>query len=85
MRLPDGTPAGGMAGDIELIDSGPRAAVHGEAVRQAILARWPQLSDADILASEGHVGKLSAQISQRTGDPQSTVRVELEEILLSAV
>ena len=82
MRLPDGTPAGGMAGDIELIDAGPRAAVHGEAVRQAILDRWPSMNDAAILASDGHLGKLSAQISERTGEPKDAVRVDLEEILI---
>lgn len=85
MRTPDGIPVGGTAGNLDLIDAGPRAEIRSEAVREALLERWPSLTDADILASNGHVGTLVAAISTYTGISNEAIRVELEEILLSVV
>ncbi len=85
MRLPDGTPAGGMAGDLDYLDAGPRALLHGEALRDAMRERWPAVTDSDILASDGHLGKMTAAIAARTGEAPEAVRVALEEILLEAV
>jgi hypothetical protein len=85
MRMSDGTPVGGMAGDIALIDARPRAELRAEAVREALMQRWPLLTDADILATEGHVGKLCDRICSETGAAREAVRVELEGILLAAV
>jgi BON domain len=84
MRTPDGTPAGGTAGDVTLIDAAPRGQLHAEAVRDGLKERWPLLKDEDILASDGHIGRLSARIAEQAGEPQERVRVELEEILLAA-
>jgi uncharacterized protein YjbJ (UPF0337 family) len=85
MRLADGTPAGGMAGDLEYLDTGPRAKTHGDALRGKLLERWPSLSDDDILESNGHLGRLVATITERTGEPSDEVRVAVEEMLLAAV
>ena len=85
MRTPDGTPAGGMAGDLSVLDTGPRAEVEGEAVLLALKQRWPQVTDADILASDGYLARLAALISMRTGEPDATVRSALDESLLAAI
>lgn len=53
MRTPEGRHIGGTAGDPEAIAAGPRAALQGEAVRQALMQRWPGLTDADIIDSGG--------------------------------
>jgi hyperosmotically inducible periplasmic protein len=85
MRLADGTPAGGMAGDLEYLDAGPRAKTHGVALKEKLLQRWPSLSDDDIVESNGHLGRLVATITARTGEPPNEVRVAIEEMLLAAV
>lgn len=85
MRTFEGTPVGGTAGNIELLDAGPRGELHAEEVRDELFRRWPSLTDRDILESEGHLGKLSETIHTKTGMPAQAIRVELEEILLAAV
>ena len=57
-----------MAGDLDCLDAGPRARLHGEALRDMLLMHWPSLTDSDILDSEAHLGKLAATISKHTGE-----------------
>jgi hypothetical protein len=49
------------------------------------MERWPQLSDADILASDGHIGRLTELICSRTGQDERTVRAAVDDILLTTV
>lgn len=85
LHTPDGTRVGGVAGDRTLVDGRPRAAVQAEAVRNRLKQRWPQLTDADILASDGHIGRLTELIRAHTGEDERAVRAELDSILLAAV
>jgi hypothetical protein len=85
LHTPDGRPVGGIAGDVELAHGAPRAAVQGEEVRRQLTRRWPALTDADILATDGHVDRLVALIGRHTGEPEAEVRQALEAILLSVV
>lgn len=82
MHTPDGTPVGGSAGDLTLIAGEPLGVVHTREVRDQLLARWPALDDALILASEGHIGRLVELIGERTGAPEAEVRAELDQILV---
>lgn len=82
MRTPDGEHVGGSAGDQAAITAGPRALLQGEAVRRALLQRWPSLTDNDILASEGHLEALEQRICAHTSQPEQEVRTAIEEILL---
>lgn len=85
LHTPDGAPAGGEAGDTSLLHGEPRAAVLAEAVQRRLTERWPEIGDADILASDGHLGRLTDLICERTGETPATVRAALDEILLTAV
>lgn len=85
MHTPDGVPVGGEAGDLELLHGQPRAAVHGEAVRRRLMEQWPALTDADILASNGHIETLVTLICTRTGEAAGQVRPAVEQTLLAAV
>ncbi len=85
MRLPDGTPADGVQGDAHPYGDGPRAALFAGAVRKALFSRWPELTDADILDSDGHPERLAAIIAQRTGHPVEEVRPVLDAIVAAAV
>jgi hypothetical protein len=85
MRTPDGTPVGGRAGDASVLEAGPRAAVHAEELRQALKARWPALTDIDIVASEGHIGHLALLICARCGEPEDEVRATLDAIIHTTV
>jgi hypothetical protein len=84
MRTPDGAPVGGRAGDPDVLEAGPRAAIHGEALRQALRARWPALSDLDIVASEGHIDHLALLIAAHTDEPEDEARATLEAIIHTA-
>jgi hypothetical protein len=84
MHSPDGVPVGGVAGDAAAIPDEPRAAVYAQAVRRSLFERWPALTDADILASDGHVGRLAERISSRTGQQPAEVRPVLDAILQAA-
>jgi uncharacterized protein YjbJ (UPF0337 family) len=85
MRTPDGTVVGGMAGDTRLVTGRPRAAIQGEAVARRLKERWPGLTDADILATEGHTDRLVDLICTRTGEPAERVRPAVDAILLAEV
>lgn len=85
MHTPDGAPVGGQAGDRSLLYGPPRAAVHADGVRKQLMERWPALTDADILASDGHVERLAAVISRRAGVPEAEARAALDEIVLAAI
>jgi hypothetical protein len=85
MRLPDGTAAGGVAGDPDVLDAAPRAAIHAAAVLERLGQRWPAVTDADVLKSDGHISRLVAVICERTGEAESAVRAEVDRILLQAV
>ncbi len=84
MHTPDGTPVGGEAGDRDAIHGRPRAAVQAEDLRRRLREQWPGLTDADILASDGHLGRLTELICSRTGEPEERVRPALDRILLPA-
>jgi hypothetical protein len=83
MRTEDGTPAGTYAGEVEAIATMP-AVLKTNALRGQLFARWPSLTDDDILASGGHIAPLAEAISRRTGEPESGVRAALDELLLAA-
>ncbi len=85
MRLPDGTPADGMGGDAHPYGDGPRAAAYAGAVRRALLSRWPELTDLDIMDSDGHPDRLATVIARRTGQPEAAVRPVLDSIIAAAV
>jgi len=84
MHTPDGRPVGGVAGDAAAVPEGPRAAVYAQAVRRSLMERWPGLTDEDILASGGHLERLTERICSCTGEPQAEVRPALDAILLAA-
>jgi hypothetical protein len=84
MHTPDGRPVGGVAGDAGAVPEGPRAAIYGQAVRRSLMERWPSLTDEDILASDGHVERLTERICDRTGQAHADVRPALDAILLAA-
>lgn len=84
MHTPDGRPVGGIAGDAAAVPEGPRAALYGHAVRRSLMERWPGLTDADILASNGHPERLTERICDRTGQAHAEVRPALDAILLAA-
>ncbi|HTE86224.1 MAG TPA: BON domain-containing protein [Dehalococcoidia bacterium] len=81
MRTPDGTPVGGRAGDVSVLEAGPRAAIHSEELRQTLKARWPSLTDLDIVASEGHISHLALLICAHSGEPEEAVRTNLDAIV----
>ncbi|MGE3598179.1 MAG: hypothetical protein AB7N70_21755, partial [Dehalococcoidia bacterium] len=83
MRTPDGMSAGGTAGDPAALAE-PSGTVHVQALRDQLVARWPALSEADILASEGHLDRLVETVTARTGQSKAQVRATLEQILLAA-
>jgi hypothetical protein len=85
MRTPDGRFVGGRAGDASVLEARPRAAIHGEKLRQALTTRWPSLTDLDIVASEGHIGHLALLICARSGEPEEQVRAELDAIVQSSI
>lgn len=85
MHLPDGTPIEVTAGDLIALNGPPIAITHGEAVLNRLLQRWPNLTDADILASSGHVGTLTRYICRRTGEPEERVRADLDYLLIPAM
>lgn len=85
MHLPDGRLAGEDAGDLDAIYGPPRAAIHAAEVRHQLMTAWPVLTDADILASEGHIGALTKLICSRTDESEYEVRTALDAILLTAV
>lgn len=85
MHLPDGTPITLIAGDERAVSGPPRAAVYGEAMRRGLMERWPTLTDDDIQASEGHIGRLVAIIVERTGEPEHEVRRALEAMVEAVV
>lgn len=84
MRLPDGTPAGGIAGNVDAVVGQPRAKFYGEDIERKMKERWPALTDADILASDGHIDRMVQIIHQRTGQPEEEIRQALDSILLAA-
>lgn len=84
MRLPDGTPVGGIAGNVDAVLGQPRAKFYGEDVERKMKEHWPTLTDADILASEGHIDRMVQIIHQRTGQPEEEIRSVLDSILLAA-
>jgi hypothetical protein len=83
MRTPDGTAVGGSAGDSAALAEAP-GTTHAHAVREQLMARWPGLSETDIVASEGHLDRLVEKVVARTGQPSSEVRATLEKILLTS-
>jgi hypothetical protein len=83
MRAPDGTPVGGSAGDETALTGDPLGVVHSRALRERLIARWPVLDDAAILASDGHVDRLAETIGARTNEPAEEVRAALDEMLLA--
>jgi hypothetical protein len=83
MRTPDGTAVGGTAGDPAALAE-PSGMVHVQALREQMMARWPALSEADILSSEGHLDRLVEKVVARTGQPPGEVRAKLSEILLAS-
>jgi hypothetical protein len=84
MRLPDGTPVGGIAGDVDAVLGQPRAKFYGEDIERKMKELWPALTDADILASEGHIDRMVEIIHKRTHQPEKEIRQALDTILLAA-
>lgn len=85
MRLASGDAVGGSAGRPDIYDGVPRAVVQAEAVRKRLMAAFPGLTDADILASDGYVHLLAASIARVSGRPVEEIMPELEELTLAAV
>jgi hypothetical protein len=83
MRTPDGTTVGGSAGDAAALAE-PSGMTHAQALREQLMAKWPGLSETDIVASEGHLDRLVEKVVARTGQPSSEVRATLEKILLTS-
>ncbi len=84
MRTPDGVPVGGIAGNVDAVLGQPRAKFYGEDIERKMKERWPGLTDADILASEGHIDRMVAIIHKRTNQPEEEIRQALDSILLAA-
>lgn len=83
MRTADGAAVGGTAGDPAALAE-PAGMVHSQALRDQLLTRWPMLSNADILASDGHIERLAETVAARTGQPPAEVRAELDHMFLAA-
>jgi hypothetical protein len=81
MQTPDGTPIRSIAGDAQAVAGAPRAVVYGQAMRRALQERWPTLTDDDIEASAGHIGRLVIIICERSGDPEREVRQALDAMV----
>ncbi|MER3420813.1 MAG: hypothetical protein C4290_09955 [Chloroflexota bacterium] len=84
MRLPDGTPVGGIAGNVDAVLGQPRAKFYGEDIERKMKERWPALTDADILASEGHIDRMVHIIHAKTHQPEEEIRAALDSILIAA-
>jgi hypothetical protein len=80
MRTPEGD-AWVAAGDLKVLETAPRAAVHAQELRSALIRRWPELEDVDIVASGGHIGHLAQLIWARTGEPEDQIRETIDEIV----
>jgi hypothetical protein len=85
LHTADGTPVGTYAGEPDVYGGEPRAAVYADAVRLALLDAFPGLTDADIIASDGHAGRLAAIVQAKTGRDADEVRHILDAIVLAAV
>jgi hypothetical protein len=81
MHTPDRLTIAGVAGDVHAVTGPPRAAVYGEAMRRGLLQRWPTLTDHDLQASDGHIGRLVAIICERSGEPEPEVRRALDAMV----
>jgi hypothetical protein len=84
MHTADGAPAGSFAGDAEAIATIP-AVLKSTELRRQLIARWPSLTEEDILASEGHIGRLASVISRRSDQPEDEMRLALDAMLLAVL
>jgi hypothetical protein len=80
MRTEAGAPAGTVAGDRDAIATMP-AVLKTNDLRRRLTEHWPALTDDDILASGGHIGRLAETISRRSGEPEAEVRAALDAML----
>jgi hypothetical protein len=81
MRTPDSRPIQRAEGDETLI-SRPRAELQTGYIREEIMRRWPAMTDDDILASQGHLERLTSLIAMKSGRPESEIRPALDMILM---
>jgi hypothetical protein len=84
MHTPDSQPIERVEGGETLL-ARPRAELQSDYIRRQIMRRWPAVSDDDILASRGHLGRLAALIAAKTGLPDSEIRPALDTILMQPV
>jgi hypothetical protein len=84
MRLADSTPVGGVAGE-DIFRGRMRTEIFAGAIRTGLLEAFPGLTDDDVIASGGHIGRLVQIIVQRTGAGEQDVRRQVDAIVLAAV